>query len=65
MKTPTLNEVKAGVSEARQHDTTDDLFPGLLRAFVVEVRAAAPWLALGFALGAVIEAAAAVWRALS
>ena len=32
MKTPTLNEVKAGVPEARQHDTTDDLFPGLLPA---------------------------------
>ena len=34
-----------------------------LRAFVAEFRAALPWLALGFALGAVIEAAAAVWRA--
>lgn len=28
MKTPTLNEVKAGVPEARQHDTTDDLLAG-------------------------------------
>ena len=64
MKTPTPRNGKAGVPEARQHHTTD-LFPGLLRVFVAEVRAAAPWLALGFALGAVIEAAAAVWRALS
>ena len=34
-----------------------------VRAFLAEVRAALPWLAMGFALGAVIEAAAAVWRA--
>lgn len=30
-----------------------------------EVRAAAPWLVLGFVLGAIIEAAAAVWGVLS
>lgn len=29
-----------------------------------EVRAAAPWLALGFVLGAIVEAAGAMWRAL-
>ena len=36
----------------------------VLRCAWAEVRAALPWLALGFAIGAVIEAAAAVWRAL-
>ena len=37
----------------------------VLRCAWAEFRAAAPWLAMGFALGAVIEAAAAMWRALS
>ena len=64
MKTPTPHEGKAGVPEARQHHNTDDLFPGLLRAFVAEVRAALPWLALGFAIGAIVQAAGAMWRAL-
>lgn len=36
----------------------------VLRCAWAEVRAALPWLAMGFALGAVIEAAAAVWRAI-
>lgn len=36
----------------------------VLRCVWAEVRAALPWLATGFALGAVIEAAAAVWRAM-
>lgn len=35
-----------------------------LHGALAEVRAALPWLVLGFAIGAVIEAAAAVWRAL-
>lgn len=35
-----------------------------LHGALAEFRAAAPWLALGFALGAIIEAAAAVWRAM-
>lgn len=35
-----------------------------LHGALAEFRAAAPWLMLGFALGAIIEAAAAVWRAL-
>lgn len=64
MKTPTPHEGKAGVPEARQHHTTE-LFSGVLRVFVAEFRAAAPWVAMGFALGAIIEAAAVAWRALS
>lgn len=36
----------------------------LLRCTWIEVRAALPWLTLGVAIGAVIEAAAAVWRAM-
>lgn len=36
----------------------------LLRCAWAEVRAALPWLALGFAIGAIVEAAGAVWRAL-
>ena len=32
MKTPTLNESKAGVLRKRHHHSTDDLFPGLLPA---------------------------------
>ncbi len=54
---------EASALDKRRNDTTDDLFPGLLRAFLAEVITALPWLTLGFALGAVIEAAAAVWRA--
>ncbi len=61
-KRPTPFE-KPSALEPRQHHTTD-LFPGLLRVFVAEDRAALPWLAMGFALGAVIEAAAAMWRAI-
>ena len=29
-----------------------------------EVRAALPWLALGFAIGAIVQAAGAMWRAM-
>lgn len=36
----------------------------VLRCAWAEVRAAAPWLALGFVLGAIVEAAGAMWRAL-
>ena len=36
----------------------------VLRCAWAEVRDAAPWLALGFALGAIIEAAAAAWGAM-
>lgn len=56
---------KPSALEPRSNHNTDDFFPGLLRAFVAEFRAALPWLAMGFVLGAVIEAAAAMWRALS
>lgn len=62
-KRPTPFE-KPSALEPRSNHTTDDLFSGLLRALVAEVRAALPWLVLGFAIGAVIEAAAAVWRAM-
>lgn len=64
MKTPTPRNGKAGVPEARLKNTTPDLVPGLLRVFVAEVITAAPWVAMGFALGAIVEAAAAMWRAL-
>ena len=64
MKTPTPQTGKVGALDKRQHHTTDDLFPGLLRAFLAEVSAALPWLALGFALGAIVQAAGAMWRAL-
>ena len=62
-KRPTPFE-KPSALEPRSNHNTDDFFPGLLRAFVAEVSAAAPWLALGFALGAIIEAAAAAWGAM-
>ena len=62
-KRPTPFEKPSALSQ-RQHDTTDDLFSGLLRALVAEVITAAPWLALGFVLGAIVEAAGAMWRVL-
>lgn len=55
---------KPSALEPRSNHNTDDLFSGLLRALVAEVRAAAPWLALGFVLGAIVEAAGAMWRGL-
>ena len=55
---------KPSALEPRSNHNTDDLFSGLLRALVAEVITAAPWLAMGFALGAVIESVAAVWRVL-
>ncbi len=36
----------------------------LLGCAWAEVRAALPWLALGFAIGAIVQAAGAMWRAL-
>lgn len=36
----------------------------VLRCAWAEVRAALPWLALGFVLGAIIEAVAAAWGAM-
>ena len=36
----------------------------VLRCAWAEVRAALPWLVLGFAIGAIVEAAGAVWRAM-
>ena len=55
--TPTTNR-RDGEGRTHPKETS------LLRCAWIEVRAALPWLVLGFAIGAVIEAAAAVWRAL-
>ena len=55
--TPTTNR-RDGEGRAHPKETS------LLRCAWIEVRAALPWLALGFVLGAIVEAAAAVWGAL-
>lgn len=55
--TPTTNR-RDGEGRAHPKETS------LLRCAWIEVRAAAPWLAMGFVLGAIVEAAGAIWRVL-
>lgn len=56
--TPTKNRLE-GEGLAHPEKTS------VLRCAWAEVRAALPWLVLGFVLGAIVEAAAAVWGVLS
>ena len=55
--TPTTNR-RDGEGRAHPKETS------LLRCAWIEVRAALPGLALGFAIGAIVQAAGAMWRAL-
>jgi hypothetical protein len=55
--TPTTNR-RDGEGLAHPEKTS------LLGCTWAEVRAALPWLGLGFALGAIVEAARAMWRAM-